>query len=239
MIGGQVVDIESEGTPPTAELVELIHRAKTGALITTSIRQWRSACSTANSWRNSFWLRSRASRWKNVGLPRRPTSRSFSAKETSADGRTKDTMTRLSHLRREGWPRLSDRRRRPRHDLKLRRTWAKTCRQGHRHDQSYLGSPSIALKGPLRDAKELIADAFAASNHSAQLLDPLSPWAQYLVERKNSTTKTQEQQQQHPDKDLLLHFALPFLHPKSGQKRTPETPSHRFLQHLLPTEVQT
>jgi geranylgeranyl diphosphate synthase type II len=37
MIGGQVVDIESEGVPPTAELVETIHRAKTGALITTSI----------------------------------------------------------------------------------------------------------------------------------------------------------------------------------------------------------
>ena len=53
MIGGQVVDIESEGRrldgsslgsseiiprqPPTAELVEQIHRAKTGALITVSI----------------------------------------------------------------------------------------------------------------------------------------------------------------------------------------------------------
>src|SRR5665213_2455777 len=37
MIGGQVVDIESEGKTPTAELVESIHRAKTGALITTSI----------------------------------------------------------------------------------------------------------------------------------------------------------------------------------------------------------
>ena len=37
MIGGQVVDIESEGQPPTAALVESIHRAKTGALITTSI----------------------------------------------------------------------------------------------------------------------------------------------------------------------------------------------------------
>jgi geranylgeranyl diphosphate synthase type II len=37
MIGGQVVDIESEGIPPTADLVEAIHRAKTGALITTSI----------------------------------------------------------------------------------------------------------------------------------------------------------------------------------------------------------
>ncbi len=37
MIGGQVVDIESEGVTPTAGLVETIHRAKTGALITTSI----------------------------------------------------------------------------------------------------------------------------------------------------------------------------------------------------------
>lgn len=37
MIGGQVVDIESGGTKPTAELVERIHRAKTGALITVSI----------------------------------------------------------------------------------------------------------------------------------------------------------------------------------------------------------
>jgi geranylgeranyl diphosphate synthase type II len=37
MIGGQIVDIESEGVAPTAELVETIHRAKTGALITTAI----------------------------------------------------------------------------------------------------------------------------------------------------------------------------------------------------------
>ncbi len=37
MIGGQVMDIESEGHKPTPELVERIHRAKTGALITTSI----------------------------------------------------------------------------------------------------------------------------------------------------------------------------------------------------------
>jgi len=37
MIGGQVMDIEGEGHTPTAELVERIHRAKTGALITTSI----------------------------------------------------------------------------------------------------------------------------------------------------------------------------------------------------------
>jgi geranylgeranyl diphosphate synthase type II len=37
MIGGQVMDLEGEGQTPTAQMVEAIHRAKTGALITTSI----------------------------------------------------------------------------------------------------------------------------------------------------------------------------------------------------------
>lgn len=37
MIGGQLMDIESGGKPPTADIVERIHRAKTGALITVSI----------------------------------------------------------------------------------------------------------------------------------------------------------------------------------------------------------
>lgn len=37
MIGGQVMDIEGEGVLPTAAMVEAIHRAKTGALFTTSL----------------------------------------------------------------------------------------------------------------------------------------------------------------------------------------------------------
>lgn len=37
MIGGQVLDLESEHTKPTPELVENIHRAKTGALIRVSV----------------------------------------------------------------------------------------------------------------------------------------------------------------------------------------------------------
>ena len=37
MIGGQVLDIESEHLKPTAELVDAIHRAKTGALIRVAI----------------------------------------------------------------------------------------------------------------------------------------------------------------------------------------------------------
>ncbi len=37
MIGGQVLDLEGEHTKPTAEMVQAIHRAKTGALIRVSI----------------------------------------------------------------------------------------------------------------------------------------------------------------------------------------------------------
>ncbi|MGA2435231.1 MAG: polyprenyl synthetase family protein [Bryobacteraceae bacterium] len=38
MIGGQVADLEGEGQTPTAELLESIHRAKTGALLKASVR---------------------------------------------------------------------------------------------------------------------------------------------------------------------------------------------------------
>jgi geranylgeranyl diphosphate synthase type II len=38
MIGGQVADLEGEGKAPSAELLESIHRAKTGALLRASLR---------------------------------------------------------------------------------------------------------------------------------------------------------------------------------------------------------
>ena len=38
MIGGQVADLEGEGKPPDANLLETIHRAKTGALLRASLR---------------------------------------------------------------------------------------------------------------------------------------------------------------------------------------------------------
>lgn len=38
MIGGQVFDLEGERQPPTPELLERIHRAKTGALLRASVR---------------------------------------------------------------------------------------------------------------------------------------------------------------------------------------------------------
>jgi geranylgeranyl diphosphate synthase type II len=38
MIGGQVADLEGEGKPPSAQLLETIHRAKTGALLRATLR---------------------------------------------------------------------------------------------------------------------------------------------------------------------------------------------------------
>src|ERR1035437_2249455 len=38
MIAGQVADLEGEGQPPSAQLLESIHRAKTGALLRASLR---------------------------------------------------------------------------------------------------------------------------------------------------------------------------------------------------------
>lgn len=38
MIGGQVVDLESEGKPVNADLLEFIHHSKTGALLTACVR---------------------------------------------------------------------------------------------------------------------------------------------------------------------------------------------------------
>jgi len=38
MIGGQVNDLQGEGQPPTAALLDSIHRAKTGALLRASVR---------------------------------------------------------------------------------------------------------------------------------------------------------------------------------------------------------
>jgi geranylgeranyl diphosphate synthase type II len=73
MIGGQVVDIESEGVAPTAELVQAIHRSKTGALITTSI------VSGAHSTDRSSTRCPKAPLPESAPLARRPASRSRSS----------------------------------------------------------------------------------------------------------------------------------------------------------------
>jgi len=49
MIGGQVADLEGENQPPTPELLESIHRAKTGALLRASLRMGATAAGASDA----------------------------------------------------------------------------------------------------------------------------------------------------------------------------------------------
>src|ERR1700761_899357 len=157
MIGGQVMDIEGEGRKPTAELVERIHRSKTGALITTSIvcggllgldhcfasseGAARLACSKTDTIARLRYF------GENAGLAFQIIDDVLDMTQTSAElGKTagKDTAT-------------------------TKATW-----------------PAVyGIDRSLKDAEELIADAFAALEPFGPAATPLKSLAQYLVERKN------------------------------------------------------
>ncbi len=63
MIGGQVVDLESEGRPVTAPALEYIHRSKTGALLTACTR-----CGALVSAADDFQLESLTQYGRDIGL---------------------------------------------------------------------------------------------------------------------------------------------------------------------------
>lgn len=145
MIGGQVVDIESEGKAPTAKLVEAIHRAKTGALITVSIvagglygSQTKSSSDTITRLRTFG---------EKAGLAFQIVDDVLDMTQNSAQlGKTagKDTAS-------------------------IKATW-----------------PAVyGIERSLHDAKELIADAFAALVPFGPAANPLKALANYLVERKH------------------------------------------------------
>jgi geranylgeranyl diphosphate synthase type II len=155
MIGGQVMDIESEGRKPTAELVERIHRAKTGALITTSIvcggligldycvasseRAARLACTAQDAV-------ARLRRFgEKAGLAFQIIDDVLDMTQTSAElGKTagKDTATDKAT-----WPAV------------------------------------VGVERSRADATALIDDAFAALEPFGEAADPLKSLARYLVER--------------------------------------------------------
>jgi geranylgeranyl diphosphate synthase, type II len=161
MIGGQVVDIESEGKAPTAELVESIHRAKTGALITTSIVSGgllgladsnnRGAGSGNSVLGPECGVEGAITRLRTfgekAGLAFQIVDDVLDMTQSSAElGKTagKDTAT-------------------------TKATW-----------------PAVyGIEKSLKDAEELIADAFAALEPFGPAATPLKSLAQYLVERKN------------------------------------------------------
>ena len=54
MVGGQVADIEAEGRPASAEIVDYIHRHKTAALIRTSLRAGATICGATAAQREAL-----------------------------------------------------------------------------------------------------------------------------------------------------------------------------------------
>jgi geranylgeranyl diphosphate synthase, type II len=146
MIGGQVVDIESEGIAPTPELVESIHRAKTGALITVSIV----AGAIYGSYRHSM---------PSSSLARVST---FGEKAGLAFQIVDDVLDMTQSSEELGKTAGKD-------TASTKATW-----------------PAVfGIDQSLRDAEQLIADAFAAIEPFGSAADPLKSLAQYLVERKN------------------------------------------------------
>jgi geranylgeranyl diphosphate synthase, type II len=159
MIGGQVMDIESEGVAPTAELVEAIHRAKTGALITTSLVSGgllglatnpgapQPALSLPKGLDSEMWVHRLRTFGEKAGLAFQIVDDVLDMTQSSEElGKTagKDTAT-------------------------TKATW-----------------PAVfGIAQSLKDAEELIADAFQALEPFGEAANPLKSLALYLVERKN------------------------------------------------------
>jgi len=148
MIGGQVVDIESEGKPPTAELVESIHRAKTGALITVSI--------VAGGLYGMGMAAVEASTDTISRL------RTFGEKAGLAFQIVDDVLDMTQDSAQLGKTAGKD-------TASIKATW-----------------PAVyGIDQSLKDAEELIADAFAALAPFGSAAEPLKALANYLVERKH------------------------------------------------------
>jgi geranylgeranyl diphosphate synthase, type II len=155
MIGGQVMDIEAEGQPPTAALVEAIHRAKTGALITTSIvsgglyglAATLGPSSTAAHAHHTDTIARLRTFGEKAGLAFQIVDDVLDMTQSSEElGKTagKDTAS-------------------------IKATW-----------------PAVfGIDQSLKDAEQLIADAFAALAPFGPAADSLKSLAAYLVERKH------------------------------------------------------
>jgi geranylgeranyl diphosphate synthase type II len=182
MIGGQVMDIESEGVAPTAELVEAIHRAKTGALITTSIvsgglfgvRQMRGSMGLGGA-------SGRRSSETDEAAQARFDSLQIALKEHHAA--TADTIARLRTFGEKAglaFQIVDDVLDMTQSSEELGKTAGK--------DTASIKATWPAVYGidqSLKDAEQLIADAFAALEPFGEAAAPLKSLASYLVERKN------------------------------------------------------
>jgi geranylgeranyl diphosphate synthase type II len=192
MIGGQVMDIEGEGQPPTAELVERIHRSKTGALITTSIviggllglaqltqdlssRPERSIVERLASGTSTTWGATPLSKVERVDSERgagdhgRPTDiiarlKTFGEKAGLAFQIMDDVLDMTQSSAQLGKTAGKD-------TAAIKATWPAVY------------GPEDGIAKSRHDAAELIADAFAALEPFGEAADSLKSLASYLVDR--------------------------------------------------------
>jgi geranylgeranyl diphosphate synthase type II len=171
MIGGQVMDIEAEGVAPTPELVEAIHRAKTGALITISIVSG-GLVGLGNLAPSSI-----------LGSGSGDEGRAIKARMDARRADHEDTISRLRTFGEKAglaFQIVDD-------VLYMTQTSAELGKTAGKDTATTKATwPAIfGIDQSLKGAQELIADAFAALETFGEAADPLKSLAQYLVERKN------------------------------------------------------
>jgi geranylgeranyl diphosphate synthase type II len=174
MIGGQVMDIESEGVAPTADLVEAIHRAKTGALITTSIVT------------GGLLGLSPAIAPSSLGSGNSEHSAEARARHEAARVAFEHYVDTIARLRTFGekaglaFQIVDD-------VLDMTQSSAELGKTAGKDTASIKATwPAVfGVERSLRDAEELIADAFAALEPFGEAADNLKALAKYLVQRKN------------------------------------------------------
>jgi geranylgeranyl diphosphate synthase, type II len=174
MIGGQVMDIEAEGQPPTAALVEAIHRAKTGALITTSIVSGGLYGFTRTLVPSSL---ASGSGEHAPGVKAR-----FEASTTARPNHT-DTIARLRTFGEKAglaFQIIDD-------VLDMTQSSEELGKTAGKDTASIKATwPAVfGIDQSRKDAEQLIADAFAALAFFGEAAAPLKSLAAYLVERKH------------------------------------------------------
>jgi geranylgeranyl diphosphate synthase type II len=184
MIGGQVMDIESEGVAPTAELVESIHRAKTGALITTSIVSG-GLYGLPLPLQGVFGEANVRALDPSLGLdaPMQAYLGALSTKVKESRANHEDTIARLRTFGEKAglaFQIIDD-------VLDITQSSAELGKTAGKDTATTKATwPAVyGIDKSLHDAEELMADAFAALEPFGQAADPLKSVAQYLVERKN------------------------------------------------------